>query len=743
MRRNLLLAAVSLSSVLFLSLSAMPVVADSSGAGAQQEPPQTPPGLIRAAAVHSDVSRPLREIAPQAERGFRREIPVGPVPVPPQGAGADTAVQSIAVAGLLAAAEHNFDGIGQGFAGFNVTSAPPDINGAVGTTQYVQWVNTSFAVFDKASGTLLYGPAAGNTLWTGFGGGCQANNDGDPIVQFDKLAQRWVMTQFSVDTLPYLQCVAVSSTDDALGTWARYAFEYNDFPDYPKLGVWPDAYYISFNMFRNGSFFTGGRVCAYDRATMLAGQPAPLQICAQIGSGSLLPSDLDGTTPPPAGTPNYVLRFTTGALQWFKFHVDWATPANSTFVQQSNVPVAPFTISCNGTGGTCVPQPGTSQRLDTLGDRLMYRLAYRRFPTHAALVVNHAVTFSSRTAVRWYELRDTGTGLTLHQQGTYSPDEDHRWMGSAAMDGAGNIVIGYSVSSAATVPGVRFAGREPTDPLGTLSAETPLVAGTGSQQQGLSRWGDYSSMSVDPIDDCTFWYTNQYLKANGIFNWSTRIASFKFGSCGGAPPDPDFAISTTPTSRTVVQGGSTFVTAQVSAAGSFGETVALSGANIPAGVTLSFTPESLIGGSGFSSVGITTSAAVTPATYSFDIVGTSETKSHSTPVTLVVDEAPPPPSTDFSIAATPSSRNIRRGETATYTVTVTPSGGFSAPVTFSLTGADPSMNVSFAPASVTGSGSATLTIATTASTPRTLYTLTVMGSDGTRLRQTTVSLRVR
>jgi len=433
---------------------------------------------------------------------------------------------------------------GKGFDGVGVSRyAPSDANGAAGTNQYVQWVNVAFAVFDKTTGAILYPPppatsAAGNTLWSGFGGPCEVNNDGDPIVQYDKAANRWVMSQISyTNGPPFYQCVAVSTTPDATGSYARYAFQYNNFNDYGKLGVWPDGYYASFNMFQGNSFI-GSKVCAYDRTAMLAGAPATQQ-CFQLSSayGGLLPSDLDGTIAPPDGSPNFFVAFGTNALRLWKFHADWTTPANTTLTGPIMIPVAAFTMACNG--GACIPQSETTQKLDSLGDRLMYRLAYRRFSDgHEAMVVNHSVTASNGiVGVRWYELRNpdgatmaSGTPI-LYQQGTFAPDSTYRWMGSVAMDNAGNIGLGYSVSSGTIHPGIRFTGRAPSDPLGLLGSEISILEGTGSQTKTLARWGDYTSLSVDPTDDCTLWYTNQYLKSNGTFNWSTRIDSFQFTGC--------------------------------------------------------------------------------------------------------------------------------------------------------------------------------------------------------------------
>ena len=435
------------------------------------------------------------------------------------------------------------DGVGKGFVGpagaFTVTSAPPDTTGAIGATQFVQWVNTSFAVFSKASGAPVYGPVPGNTLFSGFGGACETANDGDPIVQYDKLANRWVLMQFAVPSGgPYFQCVAVSKTSDATGAYDRYAFQYTGFNDYPKAGVWPDAYYVSYNIF-NGNTFGGSKVCAMDRASMLAGSATVSQQCFQLSTayGGLLPSDLDGTTLPTAGTPNFFVNIGTNKLNLWKFSVNWATPASSTFTGPTAIPVTAFAAACGG--GTCVPQLGTSQTLDSLADRAMYRLAYRKFADgHDALVVNHAVkvnaTNKSRggnSATRWYEIRTPNTTPVVYQQSSYSPDTTHRWMGSIAMDKQGNIALGYSASSGSINPAIRYATRLAGDALNTLSNETVVVQGTGSQTSNLSRWGDYSHLSVDPVDDCTFWYTSEYLKANGTFNWSTRIHSFKINGC--------------------------------------------------------------------------------------------------------------------------------------------------------------------------------------------------------------------
>jgi hypothetical protein len=396
-------------------------------------------------------------------------------------------------------------------------------------------VNTSFSVFSKQTGAVVHGPVAGRALWLGFGGQCELQNDGDPIVLFDRIARRWVFQQFAINggAGNYYDCIAVSTTSDATGTYNRYAFPMPNFNDYPKIAVWPDAYYASFNMFTNGTpsgSFIGGYVCAFDRTKILAGTAATAH-CFQLSAayGGLLPSDLDGSTPPPAGSPNYFMALDTNSLDLWKFHVDFATPSNSSFTGPTLIPVTTYSQACGG--GTCIPQPGTSQQLDSLGDRLMHRLAYRNFGRYETLVVNHSVDNGGPAAVRWYEVRNPGGTPAVHQQGTYAPDATSRWMGSMGMDAVGNIAVGYSTSSSSIFPSVAYTGRLAADPLGTLQMESVIVSGAGSQNGGISRWGDYSGLTIDPIDDCTFWYTNEYLQTTGNFNWSTRIASFKFPGC--------------------------------------------------------------------------------------------------------------------------------------------------------------------------------------------------------------------
>ncbi|HXB21665.1 MAG TPA: hypothetical protein VNV88_09800, partial [Candidatus Solibacter sp.] len=603
--------------------------------------------------VHHDVSAPLRDLL-QVNQGAaafplpqeEEAEPVRPIPLPSglkPATDPDLAHQSVAFsapAQLAPTAGLAFDGLGNLANGFTVHAAPPDTNGAVGLTQYVQWVNSSFAIFDKANGALIAGPTAGNLLWANFDGGpCETTNRGDPIVTYDKMANRWVMSQFaftSTTTAPFLQCVAVSTTADAMGSYNRYSFTYSNFDDYPKMGVWPDAYYVTFNMF-NGNTFVGADACAYDRNAMLNGQAAT-QICFQQGNtvGPLLPSDFDGTVVPPAGSPNFMVTMGSNALGLFKFHVDFATPANSTFTGPTALAVLPFSALCNGK--TCVPQPpqppAPNQLLDSLADRLMYRFAYRNFGDHESLVVNHSVAVNSNGGVRWYEIQAPNGSPTLAQQSTFAPDTDFRWMGSIAMDKAGDIALGYSISSSTTSPSIGVTGRTPSDPANTMQAESLVIGGTGSQtssSRALSRWGDYSAMQVDPSDDCTFWFTTEYMKTTGVFNWNTRIASFKFPNCV-SPPVPDFSLSASPVSVALKQGSSANITINVvNPVNGFNGSVSFAASGLPSGVTANFSPTS---STSSTTLTLTASGPVSVATATVTITGTSGNLNHVTKVAV-------------------------------------------------------------------------------------------------------------
>lgn len=287
-------------------------------------------------------------------------------------------------------------------------------------------------------------------------------------------------------------------------------------------------------MFRRGRTFSGNRVCVWERDKMLAGQTAR-QLCAQTNSASLLPADLEGTALPPAGSSHPLLNITSSSLQLFRYAVNWAA-GTGTLTGPVAVPgVAAFSRACNG--GSCIPQQGTNQTLDSLADRLMYRLSYRNLVSREALLVNHSVATGGVSGIRWYELTNaSGQTLTtgnpvVRQQGTYAPTSEYRWMGSAAMDRTGGIAVGYNVSSSSIRPSIRYAVRGPADAVGVLGGETNILVGPGSQTGQLSRWGDYSTMSVDPVGGCTMVFTTEFLPANGNFNWRTYIAAFQLSTC--------------------------------------------------------------------------------------------------------------------------------------------------------------------------------------------------------------------
>ncbi|MBI4890793.1 MAG: hypothetical protein HY821_09230 [Acidobacteria bacterium] len=467
----------------------------------------------------------------------------------------------------------NFEGLGTGFAGYSVFAAPPDTTLAVGPNHVVQWVNSHIAIFDKSGNPTLGAPGfvAGNVLWTGFGGLCESTNRGDPLVAYDKIADRWVFSQFAFNVsgglpaTPYLQCFAVSTGPNPAGPYNRYAYDFStfgpsgtpEFNDYGKIGVWPDAYYLTYNAFGGSpaGSNTGVIVCAYDRAAMVAGSGA-VQLCAPFGfymnGASLLPSDLEGNTAlPAAGTPNFMMRQNgVGGVSFrmMKFKVNSFSPPSMTFDNGMGGGAGSFisfpitlTRPCNGTGGTCVPQPGTATLLDTLGARMMYRLGYRNRGGVESLVGSMSEdpdgAGTQASALRWFEMRAPSSNApSMYQMSTFNPDTTNRWMSSIAMDKNGNMALGYSVSSSSVNPGIRITGRLRSDIRNRMQGETTIVNGSGSQTTygggtPLTRWGDYSTMRVDPANDCTFWYTTEYIAANGAFNWRTRIASFRFPNC--------------------------------------------------------------------------------------------------------------------------------------------------------------------------------------------------------------------
>ncbi|MGI8889431.1 MAG: hypothetical protein ACR2G0_01425 [Chthoniobacterales bacterium] len=514
---------------------------------------------------HHDVSAPLRQLVvashierePEHEAAANPRIPNNHVDT------ADAALEKGSILRLLTPKIPDpilsFDGIV--FPGVGCNCAPPDTNGAVGLTQFVQMVNEGYQVFDKTTGNTVLGPASISSLWSGFGGACQSGGAGDPVVLYDQLANRWVISQFASATgnAPITdECVAVSTTSDATGTYNRYAFHLgSNFYDYPHLSVWPDAYYMSMNVFNAaGTSYLGPQPFALDRTAMLAGNPATfISPVGPLGASSppFLPADLDGKTLPPALAPNSFVGFPSSNFYTvYHFHVDFAVPANSTFAVFATPAAAGYTALCPTSTG-CVPQAGvtSSDKLDGIGDRLMFRLAYRNFAGQESLVGNFSVKSGGVAGLRWFEFRGVTAGpVTVFQESTYQPDDTSRWLGSAAMDGHGNLAIGFSASSATLSPQIRYAARLRGDPLNTLAqGEAHLFDGTGSQTSSGNRWGDYSALTVDPVDDATFWFTTEYYSATTSFNWRTRIGSFKLPVVIATPtptPTPSGSPSPTP-----------------------------------------------------------------------------------------------------------------------------------------------------------------------------------------------------
>jgi hypothetical protein len=562
------------------------------GAPLEAQPPRPDPGVesivgpFFGRATQHDVSPPLSVIGRHrgpAPDGSETEMPIlrRQRTYPPNVSHGVDPLRQIEQrphpeAALTPAPTSNFDGLA------NIDGVlPPDTNGDVGVDYYVQWINLSFAVFNKTTGAIAPGggPFSGESLWTGFGGACasaadssacacQLNNDGDPIVLYDHLAGRWLMSQFSINE--GVQCVALSTTGDPTGSYDRWAFEVSPGQgnDYPKIGLMPEAYYLTTRDFPPDSGNFAG-FTALDRTAMLAGTADPPFI--KYGLACITDNCVDGVQPPhlegqapDSGTHGFFTKTwdddfegdgtgIDGYRMW-EMVPDFATPGDSTFAELPIVPAgADFDTNLCGGSRSCIEQPpvdigrcltlGLScPTLDGFAELQMYRAQFRHWDSFNSIVISNGVDADGNdtSGVRWAELRDTGAGGTwvVHQDGTYAPADGHsRWMSSIAMDASGNIALGYSVSSTTVFPSIRYTTREAGDPLGVLpGGEVELIAGGGAQTSSSSRWGDYSSMSVDPTDDCTFWYTQEYIQTTASSSWRTRIGSFKIPSCTSACP---------------------------------------------------------------------------------------------------------------------------------------------------------------------------------------------------------------
>jgi hypothetical protein len=502
----------------------------------------------------------------------------------------------------------SFDGLGEGFSGPQGTARyrnPSDNTLAVGPDHIVQIVNSRMAIFTKKgkrfteTGLPLYGPVETRTVFKGFGDAGEINN-GDAVVRYDQLANRWLivmpifrrlpsltnapppgpsgLAQRSQPAVPdqpgaaqtlfqpetptggdtnagprgqrgqgfgrggqsargsYAMCYAVSTGPDPLGSYYRYEFVRPLFPDYPRPAVWPDGYYVPTS---SGDTVIQKQAFVAERNKMLKGEEASEQGIIIDGVNFLNNADLDGTRLPPRGAPNIMMAAggtqlknvleDDGIYVW-KYHVDWDNPAKTKLDGPVKIPVAPYHYLGGGQLTACVPQPGTEQRLDAQGDKIMSRLVYRRIGNHESIVAVHSVnTTAGGGGVRWYEFRlDEKRDVKLYQQGTFCPEGNFRWMASPAMDDRGNIGIGYSFGGTPNFPGQRFAARFSDDPLGVLTLHEGVLAEGEASQSNTRRWMDYAQTAVDPSDDRTIWYVGDYLK-DGKANYSSRIGAFRIG----------------------------------------------------------------------------------------------------------------------------------------------------------------------------------------------------------------------
>ncbi len=586
---------------------------------------------------------------------------------------------------------------------------PPDTNGMVGPDHFIQIINASSGarvrIWDK-TGAQLYDFGLQN-LWPA-NDVCNNDAHGDPVVLYDQLEDRWVLTQFALPNPPYYECFAVSKTGTPTNDpndWYLYGFKVHEtkMNDYPKLGVWPDGYYMSANQFLNGSSWAGAGVWVFDRNAMLNGAPATFQYfdVSDINRSyaGLLPSNLMGNTLPPSGAPNYFMSVNMNwsgsddVLHIFEFHTDWDTPANSTFQFVKDIVVDPFNWTFDGAGGSRdnwdIPQPDTNVELDSLSDRLMMHLWYRNYDDHESLVVNHTVNVggnSDHAGIRWYEIRGGAVDTTLtdaimHQQGDYAPDATNRWMGSVAMDHVGNLAIGFSASSSTVYPGIRYAGRLANDPPGQLSqGEGVIINGSGSQTHSAARWGDYSSLSVDPSDDCTFWFTTEYMQTTSSANWQTRVGSFKFDDCNSPP---DFTLHASPATQSICTGDNAVYTVDTHAISGFNSAINLSASGHPAGATATFNPNPVTP-PGSSALTIDHTAAVTAGDYTITIQGNASTITHTTEVALTIfDTAPASTSLNTpadgltSVSVTPTFSWASVADAESYTLEIATDVAFS------------------------------------------------------------------
>lgn len=605
---------------------------------------------------------------------------------------------------LSAPTAFSFDGLGEGFWGpqgnFQIPNNPSDATADVGPTAIVETVNDALAIFDR-SGSVLYGPVPFSQFFQGLFGCGAGSGHSDPVVRYDRLADRWVI---AVSVLGGSFCIAVSQTPDPLGAYHRYSIFFGSNPDFPKLAVWPDGYYVTFNR-------PHLQTCALDRSKMLVGAAMTSQ-CVKL-DGFAYPSDVDGKDAPAPGAPNFLFTASTHSGGWM-FHVDWADPSKSALSPWPAIKLATIDMILSLVG-----QPGTTQLLDPLGGTSIgYRFVYRRFADHESLVFtrNVAVVDSAyvdgRDAVRWGELRLWRGTPYVYQEGTYAPDDGvHRFYPSAAIDQSGDIAVGFSVGSSSLKPGLRFTGRLVNDELGVMTqGEGSIVEGTGVQlayQGGMpnGRWGDYSMMAVDPLDDCTFWYTGQYVAVDGQRNWRTRIGSFKLPGCGAPPPADDFSIVVSPEAQRFNAGASLVYAVNTSTVAGRPGPIALSIGNLPEGVSASFDPPTVLPGASSKLTLTAASDAMGSLPTVFSAHGRSKGVLHSAPASVQVAR------NEFAIWLIPKAQEIAPGGTVRFLIQTTVTSGVPEPISLSTeTGLQDGFTGTIDPAQITAGERATYTL---------------------------------
>lgn len=607
MKRNLLLLSLS------IFLAALGVRYQTAESKVTETPRTTAPGTapeFRKAAgfatsseVRSFHSRP----AAGGKFGLRTSVVTTPEPAirsvavhDADGSTARASAVPMPTPGLSFDGLSNYDNI----AAYNLVIIPPDITGDVGPDNYVQAVNAVVRVYDK-SGNALTPAFSMSQLFAPLGTPCSSRNDGDPVVLYDPLAGRWLLSQYCNNFPPFRQMIAVSKTSDPTGAYFIYEFVMPNVKinDFPKFGAWPDAYYMSDEEFL-GADYAGAGLFAFDRAKMLAGDPSAGYIYFSRPSNTperrsnLVPADLDGIRPPPAGAPNVFVSYSAteygepqDAVRLFDFHADFVQPSRSSVTERPESPLAVSAFDPTSPAGRAdISQPFPGEKLDSNSDRINFRVAYRNFGGSESLIFNQTVRLTQdpdpySAGVRLYELRrNAAASFVVTEQMTIGDNTSSRWIGNAAGDHQGDLAVSYNFVAGEKVPSILYTGRSASEPSGTVRPEATLVNGKGVQKAFGWRWGDYASLTVDPVDDCTFWASGEYYTLESQefsdFTWLTRIGKFKFAECTAAPRAfVDGLISDASTGLPIPQASvaTNVFSRSASATGSYGDLMLLPG----------------------------------------------------------------------------------------------------------------------------------------------------------------------